>query len=97
MRLASTLAAAALLSGLLTAPAAAQDSAQGRLRVFIDCQQAFCDQTFFKTGLTWIDNVRTPEDAQVHVLVSSRRAAAAVTRTPWCSSAGDNSPGGRTP
>ncbi|MFI5234759.1 MAG: hypothetical protein ACHQXA_03540 [Gemmatimonadales bacterium] len=72
MRLASTLAAAALLSGLLTAPAAAQDSAQGRLRVFIDCQQTFCDQTFFKTELTWVDYVRTPEDAQVHVLVSSQ-------------------------
>ncbi|MGB7213110.1 MAG: hypothetical protein WBC97_10860 [Gemmatimonadales bacterium] len=77
MRRLSALVIAAVLWCGFAAAATAQrvtsDSTQERLRVFIDCQQMFsCDLDYFRTELTWVDHVRTPEDAQVHVLVSAQ-------------------------
>lgn len=76
MRRLPTLVFATLLCcGIARAGAAqraASDTTRGRLRVFIDCQQAFCDLDYFRTELTWVDHVRTPEDAQVQVLVSAQ-------------------------
>lgn len=70
----ATLAAAGLLLCLAAPAVRAQDSTAARLRVFIDCQQTMCDQTFFRTELTWVDNVRTPQDADVQVLISSQQS-----------------------
>lgn len=69
---ASTLVA---LAALVCAPVArltAQDTAASRLRVFIDCQQTMCDETYFQTELTWVDHVRNPQDADVHILITSQ-------------------------
>ncbi|HEV2291722.1 MAG TPA: hypothetical protein VGR60_07765 [Gemmatimonadales bacterium] len=77
MSRASTLVATALVClapfhALRAWQGPASDTGQGRLRVFIDCQQTFCDDTYFRTELTWVDHVRTPEDAEVQVLITSQ-------------------------
>lgn len=46
------------------------DAAHAPLRVFLDCQ-AYCDLTYVRTEIDWIDWVRDREDAGVHVLVTS--------------------------
>lgn len=51
----------------LSAQARSPDDA---LRVFLDCQ-AFCDLTFVRTEIGWVDWVRDREDSDVHVLVTS--------------------------
>src|SRR2546425_8140241 len=49
----------------------AQDSA---LRVFFDCPefQSGCDLNYFRTEITFVNHVRAPEDADVHVLITSQ-------------------------
>ena len=42
----------------------------GSLRVFIDC--GFCDTEFFRHEITFISHVRSRQDAQVHVLVTTQ-------------------------
>jgi uncharacterized protein DUF481 len=59
----------------LAAPdAAAQEtSAAGRagaLRVFLDCD--WCDETFLRTEITFVDYVRDRKDADLHVLVTTQ-------------------------
>lgn len=58
--------------------AAAQDSA---LRVFIDCpsMQSGCDADYFRTELTFVNHVRAPEDADVHVLITTQATGAGGT------------------
>jgi hypothetical protein len=71
------LAAAAVLScvACLTTDATAQqpppDPSQGtRLRVFLDCQR--CDFDHLRREVGFVDYVRDPADAQIHVLVTSQ-------------------------
>src|SRR5688500_15359032 len=72
----------ALLSLLPTAGATAQPPASstqgpatpgpatgGRLRVYLECD---CFQEYVRDQLGWVDVVRQPQDADVHVLSSSR-------------------------
>jgi hypothetical protein len=60
-----------LLLTLVPLAASAQvQSAEDPLRVFLDCQ-AFCDLTFVRTEIGWVDWVRDREDSDVHVLVTS--------------------------
>ena len=40
------------------------------LRVFLDCPSYRCSPDFFRTEFAFADFVRSPEDAEVHVLVS---------------------------
>ncbi len=48
-------------------PAASQASvASGRLRVYLDCGDCF--QEYMRTEIGWVDFVRQPQDADVHVL-----------------------------
>ena len=58
--------------------AASQDSA---LRVFIDCpsMQSGCDPDYFRTELTFVNHVRAPEDADVHVLITTQGTGAGGT------------------
>lgn len=42
------------------------------LRVFLDCQQTYCDLDFFRKNITFVDYVRTPDDADVHILLTSQ-------------------------
>ena len=67
------------LPGLLLNPleAAAEKAAQNtgspsgaRLRVFLDCGD--CCEAYLRDEITWVDFVRQPQDADVHVLSSDR-------------------------
>src|SRR6266567_7730187 len=44
------------------------------LRVFIDCPsfQSGCDPDYFRTEITFVNHVRSPEDADVHVLLTTQ-------------------------
>lgn len=53
------------------------DSARGaQPRVFVDCQQIFCDLDFFRTEITWVDYVRDRTVADAHVLVTRQATGA---------------------
>jgi hypothetical protein len=45
-------------------------AAAGPLRVFLDCD--YCDESFMRTEITFIDYVRDRTDAELHVLVTSQ-------------------------
>ena len=53
-------------------------SAQGqgvngdRVSVFLDCASRFCDLTYFRTELPWVNWVRIPEGADVHLIMTSQ-------------------------
>jgi hypothetical protein len=61
-----------LLFALPAAPAAApleQQAAPPRLRVFLECG---CFDSYLREEITWVDYVRQPQDADVHLLSASR-------------------------
>ncbi len=65
------------LSALVTValgpgPLAGQDSTAA-LRVFLDCQNVFCDFDFLRTEIAWVQWMRDRTDADVHVLVTSQQ------------------------
>src|SRR5687767_13405592 len=55
------------LAWCIPAAVAAQQAADEKLRVFIDCN--FCDMDFLRTEIGWIDHMRDRADAHVHILV----------------------------
>ena len=60
----------AILAGDLAAqPAGTRDST---LRVFLDCQNVFCDFDFLRTEIAYVDWVRNRQDADLHLLVTSQ-------------------------
>lgn len=48
-------------------------AADGPVRVFLDCAATYCDFDYYRSEITFVDWVRTREDADVHVLVTSQR------------------------
>ena len=59
-----------VLSGLTpTTWALAQEASNGELRVFLDCDR--CDDSRIRTDVDFVDYVRDPELADVHVFVTS--------------------------
>jgi hypothetical protein len=64
--------------GATAQPAASQDvgarETPERLAVFLDC--GFCDQTFIRQEMTYVDYVRDREVAHVHVLVTRQSTGA---------------------
>ncbi len=42
-----------------------------RLKVFIDCKNSFCDQTYIKTEITIVDFLLDPFASDVHIIISS--------------------------
>ena len=70
-------ATAACLTALLwfcaaAGPAAAQEvETPTRLALFLDCD--FCDETFIRQEMPYLDHVRDREVANVHVLVTRER------------------------
>ncbi len=48
----------------------------GRLSVFLDCAARFCDLTYFRTELPWVNWVRIPEGADVHLIMTSQATGA---------------------
>ena len=79
---AASLAAAATLAALavLAAPAArlhAQEVAEGeRPTVFLDCATRQCNATYFRTELPWVNWARQPQDADVHLIMTSQATGA---------------------
>ncbi|HKJ02357.1 MAG TPA: hypothetical protein VJ997_07880 [Longimicrobiales bacterium] len=80
------LSAAAVLA---PAGAAAQDDAaaartNGALRVYLDCQGGWrggvCDGNLYRQEITFVNWVRQPQDAQVHVILTSQSAGGGGTR-----------------
>lgn len=72
MRACSTLF---LLVLAFTSPAASQEpSGSGPLRVFLDCDE--CDFDHLRREVRFVDYVREPADAQLHVLVASQETGA---------------------
>jgi hypothetical protein len=45
-----------------------------RLAIFLDC--GFCDETFIRQEMTYLDHVRDREVASVHVLVTQENTGA---------------------
>lgn len=74
-RLLRTLLVGTLAWAALPQAAAAQDTAasgrQGALRLFLDCD--WCDETFLRTEITFVDYVRDRKDADVHALVTTQQ------------------------
>jgi hypothetical protein len=40
------------------------------VRVYLDCQHFGCDEDYFVREITFVDYVRSPQDADVHILVT---------------------------
>ncbi len=51
------------------------------VRVYLDCVDTRCDFDYLRTEVTFVDYVRTPQDADVHVLVTSERSGSGVEYT----------------
>lgn len=45
-------------------------------RVFVDCQTFRCNRQYFRTEIDWVNWVRDPQDADVHVIMTSEGAGA---------------------
>jgi hypothetical protein len=61
---------AIVTAGLLLAPpASAQDPPAARLRVYIDCNDCFAE--YIRDETRWVDFVREPQAADIHVFVTS--------------------------
>ena len=58
-------------------PLSAQEVVNGeRPTVFIDCAARNCNQTYFRTELPWINWARQPQDADVHLILTSQTTGA---------------------
>ncbi len=68
----SPIVALFLVLAALWAPPVSGQQTEQTIRVFLDCQNAFCDQTFIRQEVHWIDWVRDRADADVQVLVTSQ-------------------------
>ena len=69
---------------ILAPPAAAQDTTEtgidGALLVFMDCNGPSCDFNHFRREITWVSWVRQPQDADVHLLITSQRTGGGGTQ-----------------
>ena len=54
----------------MTAAPQAASGAPRRLRVYLDCDSCFSE--YLRSEIDWVDFVRQPQDADVHLLASSR-------------------------
>lgn len=63
----------ALPVALLVGSASAQTpTSSGTLRIYLDCSSRYCDFDFLRTEIPWVDYVRSPQDADLHVLVTTQ-------------------------
>lgn len=67
------LIALAVPGGRLTAQEVADAQ---RPSVFLDCATRTCNQTYFRTELPWINWARQPQDAHVHLILTSQATGA---------------------
>lgn len=70
----------ATLLVLVVGPVFGQDatsaSRNDALRVFLDCRSRYCDFDYLRREIPFVNYVRDRQDAQVHVLVTTRRTGA---------------------
>ena len=73
----------AVLLAALTIPASpaqaqevAPESRNTAPRLFFDCNSRDCDQTYYRTEITWVTWVRDQQDANVHVIMTSQDTGA---------------------
>ena len=59
--------------GAAQEPADTALQATEALRVFLDCQTFFCDFDHFRREISFVNWMRDRQDAQVHILGTSRR------------------------
>lgn len=79
----------ALLLGLVSIAASAEAADRGHhrraadepVRVFLDCVETRCDFDYLRTEIAFVDYVRTRQDADVHVLVTSQRTGSGIEYT----------------
>ena len=69
---------AAAAQAFASSPVPAQEaepraSTTETLRVFIDCRSRFCDFDHFRREITFVNYMRQRQDAQVHVLITTRQ------------------------
>jgi hypothetical protein len=57
--------------GLTSAQQSGTPPRPDKIRIFLDCS-FFCDETFLKQEITWVDYMRDRRDADVHVLVTTQ-------------------------
>lgn len=67
--------------GLAQGPVAprAETPAPRLIRLFLDVQQATVDEAFLKSEIPWVDWVRDPKDAEVHLILTVQRNLAGGT------------------
>jgi len=74
----------------MAAPAAPAAGADGHptarrpddsVRVFLDCVDTRCDFDYLRTEVTFVDYVRSRQDADVHVMVTSQRSGSGIEYT----------------
>jgi len=53
-------------------PGAAPPPPRATIRLYVDCTTFYCDSDYLRTELPFVDHVRSPQDADVHVLATSR-------------------------
>jgi hypothetical protein len=71
--------ALAVLLITLAAPVggvSAQEHAQSRPNVFLDCSGRNCDSSYYRTEIAWVNWVRDRRDADVHLIMTSLRTGA---------------------
>ncbi len=67
---------------LLTGPVERLSAQQGqgvngdRVSVFLYCASRFCNLTYFRTELFWVNWVRIPQSSDVHLIMTSRGTGA---------------------
>jgi hypothetical protein len=71
MRLRAILAAASLVALVPAALRSQSADSSQRVRAFIDCNVYGCDDEFFRREILFVDHMREPQDASVHVLVTA--------------------------
>jgi hypothetical protein len=78
MTLRATAICLALLvqAGAAAAQAPDPETRAGDLRVFLDCQNVWCDFDYFREQITFVRYVRDRRDADVHVLVTVQATGA---------------------
>ncbi len=47
-----------------------------RVSVFLDCASRFCNLTYFRTELSWVNWVRIPQSSDVHLIMTSQGTGA---------------------
>lgn len=71
-RFAATIAVVLFALAGRSTPAAAQGPARA-FSVYLDCSAFYCDPDFFRTDIAFVDHVREPSAADVHVLITFQR------------------------